>query len=671
MVSEGQLLWEPSESFIRDSNLHKYMDWLENNCGLTFEDYRQLWNWSVTDVSAFWATMWEYFNIHAVSSYQQVLSQLEMPGCVWFEGARLNYAEHILRAERSAPTSKVAIYHKLENGTLNTITWSELGSAVRRLATSLRALGVVPGDRVVSFMPNIPETVIAMLATTSIGAIWSSSAPEFGVNTVVERFEGIQPKVLFAANNYPFAGKTIDCESKVNEIISALPTLKHIVGVSVLGEEIEFIPNSSSVSWQRMLAGAEVNFDDFMFEYVAHDHPLWILFSSGTTGLPKAITQSHVGILLEHYKLTHIHMGLTEKSRLFFYTTTGWMMWNVVIAGLLSGGAIVLYEGSPVYPSNEALWALSEEAGVTYFGSSATFLQMMGKNNVVPSEKYNLSTIQATLVGGSPVGPELFDWFYRNVKRDVWFSSQSGGTETCTCLVTAIPTQPVYAGEIQVPALGIDVHAWNDKGVEVIDEVGELVVCRPFPSMPIFFWGDKDGTRFKESYFDAYPNVWRHGDYIKFNGRRGCYIYGRSDATLNRYGVRLGTAEIYRAVEQLDAVSDSIVVCCELPGNQFFMPMFVVLKQGYSLTEELVQEIRSKLISDCSPRHVPEKIYVVEEIPYTLTGKKMEVPVRKILMGWPLEKAASKDAMKNPNSIEFFLKFAQDSKDYNWRNNAI
>ena len=667
MVKEGELLWTPRPEFAEASNLVRYMRWLKQAHGREFGDYDALWQWSVSDIEAFWASIWEYFDVQSERPYLRVLDQRIMPGAKWFEGSRLNYAEHLLRAEATGE-SRTVFHHLTENRPLQAMSWAELGRQVRILATQLRALGVVPGDRVVSYMPNVPETAVAMMATIAIGAIWSSAAPEFGVKTVTERFSQIQPKILFASDGYRFGGKDFKRESEVRSIIAELPTLERVVWLPYLnpkGEVPQALPNA--VSWTRLMDRESVPRERFRYERVDYDHPLWIVFSSGTTGLPKAIVHSHAGVLLEHLKLMHFHLNLGPQSVMFFYSTTGWMMWNLLLAALVTGSAAVLYDGNPAYPSLDFLWKLAADTGATSFGASPTYVQMMEKAGLRPGERYDLSRLEGVLVAGAPSTPETFDWFYRCVKKDLWVTSQSGGTELCSGFVGASPLLPVYAGEIQTRMLGMDVHAWSEDGKELFDEVGELVATSPFPSMPIRFWNDSGGKRYRESYFEVYPGVWRHGDFIKINRRGGCYIYGRSDSTLNRYGVRIGTAEIYRAVEQVEEVADSLIVCCELPGGHFFMPLFLRLKQGFQLDEGLRERIAARLRGDCSPRHVPDRMYQVEAVPYTLTGKKMEVPVRKILMGWPLEKAASRDAMANPDAIDYFVRFAQESIDYQWR----
>ena len=664
MINEGELLWAPRREFAQASNVSAYMKWLHDERKLGFSTYAELWRWSVTDIEAFWGSIWDYFKVKSVTPFKQVLDRRVMPGAKWFEGAKLNYAEHMLRYEAIAPPDKIVFHHLTEVRALSTMTWSELGRQVRILATQLRAMGVVPGDRVVSYMPNVPETAVALLATASIGAVWSSAAPEFGIKTVVERFSQIAPKVLFAADGYRFGGKDFNREAEVRQIAAALPSLQRIVWLPHLYPDQAMPALERAVSWQDVMSHRDVPRESFKYEYVDQDHPLWVLFSSGTTGLPKAIVHGHTGALLEQLKLMHFHINLRPDSVMFFYSTTGWMMWNILLAALLTGGAAVLYDGSPVHPGNDFLWKLAADTKATSFGASPTFVQMMEKANLKPGEQFDLTHLESVVVSGAPSTPETFEWFYRYVKQDLWVTSQSGGTEVCSGLVGAAPILPVYAGEIQCRMLGMDVHAWSDDGREVIDEVGELVVTKPFPSMPIFFWNDEGGKRYRESYFEVFPGVWRHGDFIKINRRGGAYIYGRSDSTLNRHGVRIGTAEIYRAVELVEEVADSLIVCCELSGGGFFMPLFVRLKPGHALDDAIARKISLKLREDCSPRHVPDKIYQVEEVPYTLTGKKMEVPVRKLLMGWELAKAASRDAMMNPPSIDYFVRFAAESSDY-------
>jgi acetoacetyl-CoA synthetase len=666
-IQEGRLLWTPRPEFAAESNMARFQAWLRSARGIMTADYDSLWRWSVTEPAAFWTAIWDYFEIRHDGSYASAMSSPEMLGVKWFEGARVNYAEHLLRHESSARPDEVVFHHLSETRPLRTMTWHALGAQVRILSTQLRAMGVRPGDRVVSYMPNVPETAIAMMATVAIGAVWSSAAIEFGVRTVVDRFAQIAPKVIFVADGYRFAGKTFSRDAEVRRIIAELPSLEQIVWLPYLAAD-SVPPDGARVTpWLELMARQAIASDRFHFERVGYDHPVWIVFSSGTTGLPKPIVHSHVGVLLEHLKLMHFHINLGPRSVMFFYSTTGWMMWNILLAALLTGSAAVLYDGSPVHPAPDLLWKLAADTGTSSFGASPTFIQMMEKAGLCPKDTFDLSHIESIIVSGAPSSPETFVWLYRSVKQDLWVTSQSGGTEICSGFVGAVPTLRVYAGEIQARMLGMDVHVWNESGQEVIDEVGELVVTRPFPSMPICFWNDPQNRRYHESYFEHFPGVWRHGDFIKINRRGGCYIYGRSDSTLNRYGVRIGSAEIYRAIERIPEIADSLIVCCELPGANYFMPLFVRLKESCALDQALRERIAAVLRLECSPRHVPDRTYAVDLIPYTLTGKKMEVPVRKILMGWPAEKAASRDSMMDPAAIDYFVRFAQESIDYQWR----
>jgi acetoacetyl-CoA synthetase len=667
LVSEGQLLWTPSPEFVADSNVARYMGWLNDSRDLEFAGYESLRAWSVREIEAFWASVWDYFAVESSSPYVRVLDRRTMPGAKWFEGSLVNYAEHLLRYEARAAEGETAFYYLSEDRPLATMSWRELARQVRIVATQLRGLGVAPGDRVVSYMPNAPETAVAMIATIAVGAVWSSAAPEFGVKTVTERFAQIEPKVLFASDGYRFGGKTFAREAEVRAIVAELPTLEHVVWLPCINENTTPQDIPHLIAWRELIDHPEVALEAFSFERVPYDHPIWILFSSGTTGLPKAIVHSHVGVLLEHLKLMHFHLNLKPGATMFFYSTTGWMMFNLLIAALLTGASAVLYDGNPAYPTPDFLWKLAADTGATMFGASPTFVQMMERAGLEPGKAFDLSRIECVMAAGAPSTPETFEWFYRAVKSNLWVTSQSGGTEICSGFVGASPTLPVYAGEIQTRMLGMDVRAWSNDGYELTDEVGELVVTSPFPSMPIEFWNDADGRRYRESYFEVFPGVWRHGDFIKINGRGGCYIYGRSDSTLNRFGVRIGTAEIYRVVETEPEVADSLIVCCELPGGNFFMPLFLRMKPGTALTPAVIDRIKQRLRQDCSPRHVPDRMYEVDAIPYTLTGKKMEVPIRKILTGIPEEKAASRDAMMNPASLDFFTTFARESTDYTWR----
>jgi acetoacetyl-CoA synthetase len=637
-MTEGQLLWTPDPATIADSQIVRFMVWLERERGLRFTEYETLRTWSVTDIEGFWSAIWAFYEVESDRPYERVLDAHVMPGARWFAGSRVNYAEHMLRHERSAAPDEAVFVHSSETRALGRMTWHELGDAVRTFATALRELGVVPGDRIVAYMPNIPETAIAMLAVTAIGAIWSSAAPEFGARTVIDRFSQIEPSIVLVADGYRFAGKDYDRTAVIRDILAELPTVRHVVWFPYL-YPARPSPLENALSWSRFADGPRVAAADFRFERVAEDHPLWILFSSGTTGLPKAIVHGHVGVLVEHLKGTGLAQNLGPDKRMFFYSTTGWMMWNALLSALLQGASVVLYDGHPAYPTPALLWQLAADAGATTFGASPTFVQMMQKAGIVPRDLFALPNLDNVLLTGSPVSPETTAWFYENVKSDLWVNSPSGGTEVCAAWVGGSPLQSVYAGEIQARSLGMDVHAWSEAGNEVFDEVGELVVTSPAPSMPLHFWNDPGDARYRETYFEQFPGVWRHGDFIRINPRGGAYIYGRSDSTLNRYGVRIGSAEIYRAVETLDDVA-------------------VKTRPGVALDDALRAAIATKLRTDCSPRHVPDEMHAVDAIPYTLTGKKMEVPIRRLLAGAVPEKVASRDAMMDPSALDWYVTFA-------------
>jgi len=619
-MREGTLLWEPTDP--SGTRLARFMS------ARGFSDYHDLWRWSVEDLEGFWGSLWDWFGIGG--SYERVLARREMPGAEWFPGAELNYAEHVFRLARPGAT---AIVHASESQPLSEITWDELREQVARCAAGLRRLGVRRGDRVVAYMPNVPETVVALLATASLGAVWSSCAPEFGTPTVVDRFKQIEPKVLIATEGYRYGGRDFDRRDRVAEIRAAIPSIEHTV----------LVPGG----WQRLLdEPAELS-----FEHVGFDHPLWVLYSSGTTGLPKAIVQGHGGILLEQLKKSKLHCDLSADDRFFWFTTTGWMMWNFLVGGLLAGSAIVLYDGQP---DPNGLWEFAKEAGVTCLGISAGFIGACMKAGVEPPDLPRLRSVGST---GSPLPVEGFEWVYRTLGPDVWLFSTSGGTDLCTAFVGGCPILPVYAGELQARSLGAAVYAFDGAGHPVVGEVGELVITEPMPSMPLYFCNDADGERYRASYFDTYPGVWRHGDWIKITERGTAVIYGRSDSTINRGGVRMGTSEIYSTVEGLPEVLDSLVV--DVDGS---MLLFLVLRPDAELDDELAARIRKRLREHCSPRHVPDEIESIAEVPRTLSGKKLEVPVKRILMGADPARAASRDSLANPAALDFFVERATVSR---------
>jgi acetoacetyl-CoA synthetase len=658
-MQEGEILWKPSVSRVGQANVTAFRRWLQRERGLSLTEYRDLWRWSVEDLESFWGALWDYFAVQASSPYSRVLGRRAMPGADWFPGALLNYAENLLGREREGG---IALLHASESRPLEALSWPELGRQVRIVATRLRTLGVQPGDRVVAWMPNIPQTVVAMLATTAIGAIWACCSPDFGERGVLDRFAQLSPKVLFSIDGYRYGGKPFDRRSELERILAGLPTVQEVIYLPYLDPAAP-APRPDLLPWPEMLDRPAVDAADFRFEQVPFDHPLWTLFSSGTTGLPKAIVHGHGGILLETQKNATFHFDLHPGDRLLFFTTTGWMLWNFLASTLATGAIPILYDGSPAYPMPDVLWKLAQDADATMLGASPTYVEQMARAGIVPRERYELSHLTGISLAGSPATPGCMAWFYSNVKQDLWVANGSGGTDCCTGFVGGVPTLPVYAGEIQAPSLGVAVKAFNEKGESVIDEVGELVITEPLPSMPLRFWNDPGDRRYRESYFEEFPGVWRHGDFFRMNARGGCFVLGRSDATLNRYGVRIGTAEIYRTLATLPEVEDSLIVNLDLPDGGFFMPLFVKLAPGVSLGAA-ADKIRDTLRREYTARHVPDKIFAVPAIPMTLTGKKMEVPVRRILLGTPADTAANRSAMADPRALDFFIEYTATQQDY-------
>jgi acetoacetyl-CoA synthetase len=626
--------------------------------GIETDGYHDLWRWSVENLEEFWESIWDHFDVRASAPYERVLGSRTMPGAEWFPGARLNFAEHVFR-DRDRDPGAVAVRHASELRPLAETSWGELEEDTRRVAAALRASGVGPGDRVVAYVPNIVEAVVAFLACASIGAIWSSCSPDFGARSVVDRFAQIEPRVLFAVDGYRYGGRDHDRLDVVRGLQDALPTLEQTIVLGYLEAEPELGRLRAATRWEEFLAEGAGALE---LEQVAFDHPLWVLYSSGTTGLPKAIVHGHGGILLELLKQLGLHVDLQADDRLFWFTTTGWMMWNFVVAGLLTEASVVLYDGNPGYPDLGALWRLAEEAGITTFGTSASYIAACMKDGVDPCAGRDLSRLRAVGSTGSPLSPDGFDWVYDRLGPDVWLFSTSGGTDLCTAFVGGVPTLPVYRGELQARALGAKVEAWNADGISVVGEVGELVITEPMPSMPLRLWGDEDGSRYRASYFETYPGVWRHGDWIELTDRGTAIITGRSDATINRAGVRMGTAEIYRSALAVDEVVDALVVDLPRPGTQGFMPLFVVLRDGVELDDELVSRIRGRIREDCSPRHVPDEIRAVPAIPRTLSGKVLEVPVKRILTGEPVDTTLSRDALANPEALRPFEELARSAE---------
>ncbi len=655
--TRAQALWEPSPERQQQAALTQYMRWLGERRGLQFADYHELWRWSVSDLEGFWSSIWEFFDVQSPAPFEHVLADRSMPGAGWFPGAQINYAEHVFRGK---PDERVAVIRAAEVGDVSELTWGELRALTARIAAGLRAQGVRRGDRVAAYMPNIPETLAAFLAAASLGATWSSCSPDFGARSVVDRLAQIEPTVLLAVDGYRYNGRQFDRLDVVAALSREIPGLRCTAVLPQLGTTPELGRVRGAVAWDEFLGAAD---SELRFEPVPFEHPLWVLYSSGTTGLPKAIVHGHGGILLEHLKTLHLHFDARAGDRLFWFTTTGWMMWNLLVSGLLTEAAIVLYDGSPGHPDMNVLWDLAERVGISCFGTSASYISSCLKAGVEPRANRGLSALRSVGSTGSPLPPEGFEWVYEHVGRDTWLFSTSGGTDLCSAFVGGVPTLPVYRGELQARALGAKVEAFDEHGRPVIDQVGELVLTEPMPSMPLFLWNDPGAQRYRDSYFSMYPGVWRHGDWIEITSRGTAIIYGRSDSTINRGGIRMGSSEIYRAVLALPEVEQALVV--DVPGRPGFdegwMPLFVVLRDGAELTDELGARIKQRIREECSPRHVPNEIHAIAAVPTTLSGKVLEVPVKRILMGTPPEQAASRDALTNPESLNYFAELARNS----------
>lgn len=651
-MKDTAILWQPDQAFQESSNMKAYMSWLKTQRNLVFQDYESLWQWSVDETDVFWKSIWDYFQIQCDGLCNAIVELPEsgMLGTKWFEGTYVNYAEHILR---NANDEFPAIVFKSERNELIEISWQQLHEQVERVAAFLHSKGVGVGDRVVSYMPNIPEALVAFLATNAIGAIWSSTSPDFGLQSVVDRFQQIQPKVIFLVDGYAYNGKGYDKTEVAKEIVAGLPSVEHVVLLPYLNKTAKLDLTLPLTLWGEIL---ELKSTPLKFVRAPFSHPIWVLYSSGTTGKPKAITHSVGGVLVEHYKALLLHQDTKLGERFFWYSTTGWMMWNYANAALLAGSTLVIYDGSASYPDLNVLWNLAEEAQITHFGGGAAFYIASMKQGISfsnsPGKVKSIRSIGST---GSPLPSEAFRWVYEHVKSDLWLISLSGGTDVCSGFVGGSPLLPVHEGEIQTRMLGSSIEAYNESGEPVIGELGEMILSKPMPSMPIYFWGDKDNKRYRESYFEMYPDVWRHGDWIKITEKGTVIIYGRSDATLNRGGVRIGTSEVYQAVESIPEVLDSLVLSIEKEGGTYYMPLYVVLAEGIELDSDMIKKIKTQLRTQFSPRHVPDEIMAIPAVPYTISGKKMETPVKKILMGMDPGKAISKDAMRNPEALEFFM----------------
>ena len=642
---EGKTLWTPTKEAVEDANITKYTRWLEKRTGRSFPSYGALWRWSTEEIEEFWESVWEYFEVWSSTPYRAVLPERKMPGARWFEGAQLNYAEHVFRNRYD---DDVALIVAAEGDEDSSVTWGELKAETAALAAFLREEGVKPGDRVVGYLPNCPEAVVGFLAAASMGAVWSCCSPDFGARSVIDRFRQVAPKVFIGVEGYSYGGKWFDRQGVVEEVRASIPS----IDTTIVTDTREKEGVAGAEDWVELGERSE----PLEFAKVPFDHPLWVLYTSGTTGLPKPIVHGHGGMLLEHLKALSLHNDVRRGDTMFWYTSAGWMMWNYLVGALMLGSTVVLYDGDPLHPDPGTLWDLVQRTRATFFGASAAYFDAVAKSGFDPRGHY-LRSLRGFGSTGSPLSPASFEWLYAKVKDDLWVASISGGTDLCTAFVGGNPTLPVVSGKIQCRYLGAAVEAYDDSGSPVFGQVGELVITRPMPSMPLYLWGDKDGSRYAESYFSTFPGVWRHGDWVRIDKDGSCVIYGRSDATIKRRGVRAGTSEIYGVVESMPEVADSLVVDLEYPGGRSFMPLFVVLKSGRVLDDGLRERIRQKVGADLSPRFVPDDVVQIEEVPRTLSGKKVEVPVKRILMGADPAEVVSASSLKNPEAIRSFVEY--------------
>ena len=637
-------MYQPSVEQIERSQMFEFKEYINGRHGINLENYQDLHGWSVNQIPDFWEAVWSYFDIIHSESYTQIVDDVsKMPGAKWFNGARLNFAENLLRHR----DDKIALIFKGEGQPTRKLTYCELYLAVAKTAQALKNVGVQKGDCIAGFIPNMPESIIAMLATTSIGAIWSSSSPDFGINGVLDRFSQIKPKVLFAANGYFYNGKSHDSLEKLQGILQDLPTVEKVVVIPYS----EINPNISSINNSILYSDFTANeAEKIEFKQLPFDQPLYIMYSSGTTGLPKSIVHGAGGTLLQHIKELRLHCDISEQDNVFYFTTCGWMMWNWLVSNLAIGATLTLYDGAPFYPDSNAMWDMADELGITVFGTSAKFIAASEAAGNNPISTNDLSSVRLILSTGSPLMEENFDYIYRNVKKNVHLASVSGGTDIISCFAGGSPTLPVYRGELQCCGLAMDVDSFDYQGKSRRNEKGELVCKKAFPSMPIYFWNDPDGQKYHNAYFDQYDGVWYHGDYIEINDHGGVTIYGRSDATLNPGGVRIGTAEIYRVIEQIPEIADSLVVGVQSEGDEL-VALFLIMNEDEILNDILVNQIKSSIRKNCTPRHVPSIVKSVEDIPYTISGKKVELAVKKVLHG---EEVTNKDALANPEALDCF-----------------
>ena len=650
----AKLLWEPSDDRIKDTNMYRFMNFINEKYSQGFKEYAPLYEWSISHVPDFWAAFWEFADIIHSRPYDQIIDDLsKMPGAQWFSGARLNFAENLLRYR----DDQTALIFKGEGRESVKMTYVQLYDEVARLAKSLKDAGIQAGDRVVGFMPNMPQAMAAMLAAASMGATWSSCSPDFCIKGVLDRFGQIKPRILFTANGYQFKGKNIDSLQRISDILKKLPSIEKVV-VAPYTEQKADIRNVRNAVHYEDFKSSESNLE-IQFEQLPFEHPLYIMYSSGTTGLPKCMVQSAGGILIHHLKELMLHSDLKREDTIFYFTTCGWMMWNWLTSSLGVGATLVLFDGNPFYPHPAALWEMAQDEKITVFGTSAGYIAALINAGVKPGQTYDLKSLRAVLSTGSPLSIEGFEFVYNDVKKDLQLASIAGGTDLNGCFALGNPMAPVYAGELQCRGLAMDVRGFDLNGNELIDEQGELVCCKPFPSMPIYFWDDTDGSKYHNAYFDVFPNIWRHGDFVTVTSRGGIVMLGRSDATLNPGGVRIGTAEIYRQVEQMDEIDDSVVVGQDW-NNDIRVILFVKLAEGIELTDDLKNRIRQVIRTNASPRHVPAKIVSVPDVPYTHNMKKVELAVKKVIQGQPV---LNKDALSNPEALDYYKDLPELQED--------
>lgn len=657
-VQDAELLWQPDEQLRSHSRLAAFAAYASQEHDLRLEDYDTLWQWSVEHLEDFWAAVWAFFEVTSSVPYDSVLEARTMPGARWFTGARLNFAEHVLR-QADGRGDQPAVVGVAEDGTTVELSWDALRDQVGRATAGLRRLGVEPGDRVVGYLPNIPEAIVAFLATASVGAVWSACAPDIGARSAADRFAQLDPVVLITADGYTFGGKAFDRSQAVEELVANLPTLQHVVSVPVLGlAPAAPAEGPARQPWSALLAQVAAP----VFEQVDVDAPLWVVYSSGTTGLPKGLVHGHGGALLMGLAQGGLQHDTRAGDRISWYSSTTWIMWNAIVSGMLLGATAVVYDGSPMYPTPDRLWQLAEQQRLTSLGTSPGYLLACAKAGLRPGTDHDLSALRALGVTGSPLPASSFQWVYDAVRHDIWLQVISGGTDFAAALVGDAAWLPVYAGEMSGRALGCHVESWDPEGRPVVDEVGELVIVSPMPSMPLRIWGDDDGTRYAEAYFDTYPGVWRHGDWMTLTARGSVVVHGRSDSTLNRHGVRMGSADIYQAVESLPEVVESLVLGVELEDGGYWLPLFVVLAPGAELNEALIAGIRDAVRTQASPRHVPDEVLQTPAIPHTATGKKLEVPIKRIIQGTPVDKACNLGAVDDPDAVRWFVALADERR---------